>query len=611
VRLFRKQADSRSAAGAILFASLLVAAVLGTPAAARAAGVLAPCGAASDVLCGTVQVPLDRGGRVPGSIALHVEKVPASGTERGVLFLLAGGPGQAATRAFDLERDAERWQSLFPGYTLVAFDARGTGRSDPLRCQSLGAPGTDFVREMAGCAQAIGSATSFYATRDHAEDVEAVRAALGVRRIALSGTSYGAKLALAYALAHPGNVERLLLDSPLAANEPDVFARTVLRSLPRALRSLCADGFCRKVTRNLTADLAALANALEKKPLKSGSLIVDGEFLLSLSMSADVDGGVRAQLPTAVAEARRGRPGMLLRLGSLSTGAPPDPTFTFPLYVATTCRDGTFPWQPETPLADRELAYRKAVEALPGRPTGPFGRWAAQIGPARFCSFWPPSGSGAPLAAGPAPDVPVLVLSGGHDMRTPTESARAVAGLFRRASVVVVPGVGHSVLGADFSGCAARAVSTWLGGATPASSCSRVRPVLSPVGSLAPPKGGLGRAAGARQTLKAVAATLRSAASAWYAFGGRAAKAGIAGLHGGLLSTAGNNRFSLKRYSDVQGVRLTGQLDVVSAERGALIQLQGTVKVAAARGPGGVLTVSGGRLSGQLGRAPASIRRTA
>ena len=59
------------------------------------------------------------------------------------------------------------------------------------------------------CAAIIGPQRQFYATRDHADDIDAVRTALGVPKIGLIGVSYGTKLALAYALAHPGNVERI------------------------------------------------------------------------------------------------------------------------------------------------------------------------------------------------------------------------------------------------------------------------------------------------------------------------------------------------------------------------------------------------------------------
>jgi pimeloyl-ACP methyl ester carboxylesterase len=556
---------------------------------------LAPCPGSAAVLCGTVTVALDRKGVLPGAVSLHVEQLPATGSPRGVLFLLAGGPGQAGTRVFDLTAYGEYFRSVVPGYTLVAFDPRGTGQSGALRCQSFDA-GLEFADAMAKCAEELGPAAALYTTREHAEDVDAVRAALGVRRVALWGASYGAKLAVAYALAHPEGVERLLLDSPLPPDGPHPFARPTLQSLPRALRSLCGGGFCRSSTPNLSAELASLANSLEKKPLKKGSVFVDGASLLLLAIDADANGGLRAQVPTAVAEARRGRPGLLIRLRSPRGSVPPDPTFSFPLYVATTCGDGSFPWQSRTPLADRERAYEAAVAALPRGATGPFGRWAARTGTARFCSLWPPSGPGAQPGPGPGPDVPVLVLSGGFDMRTPAESARAVGRLFRRARVLVVPGVGHSVLASDSSGCAARAVLTWLGGAKPAN-CRRVRPVLAVVGRLTP----LGqRRVRVERALEAVAATLRSAAAAWYTTGRPTANA-IRGLHAGLLSGQGDFRFALRRFSDVKGVALTGWVEVVAAERGPMLQLLGTVTVSGRRDVRGTVTVSGSRLAGRLG----------
>ena len=586
---------SLALAVAILLGVPLLAGTLGKPAAARAAATFAPCPGSSVVLCGTVSVALDRQGRLPGTISLHVEQLPATGSPRGVLFLLAGGPGQAGTRVFDLVAHGADLRSVVPGYTLVTFDPRGTGQSGVLSCPSFDAD-LEFADAMARCANALGPAASLYTTREHAEDVEAVRAALGVRKIALWGVSYGAKLAVAYARAHPEGVERLLLDSPLPAGGPDPFARPTLQSLPRALRSLCSGGFCRGATPNLSAELASLANLLEVKPLQKGSVFVDGDSVLSLAVDADANGGVRAQLPIAVAEARRGRPGLLIRLRSPRGSVPPDPTFSFPLYVATTCGDGSFPWQSGTPLADRERAYGAAVAALPPGATGPFGRWAAGRGIARFCSFWPPSGPGRQPGRGPGPDVPVLVLSGGFDMRTPTESARAVGRLFRRARVLVVPGVGHDVLVSDSSGCAARAVLTWLGGAKPAS-CRRVRPVLAAVGRLAP----LGqRRVRVERALEAVAATLRSAAAAWYTAGRPAANA-IPGLHAGLVSGRGDFRFALRRFSDVEGVALTGRVDVVAGKQGPMLQLQGAVIVSGRSDVRGSVTVSGSRLHGRLG----------
>lgn len=64
---------------------------------------------------------------------------------------------------------------------------------------------------------------------------------------------------------------------------------------------------------------------------------------------------------------------------------------------------------------------------LPPGSTGPFGSWALQNGNAFVCVDWPAPVGGAALAAGPLPDVPVLVLSGDRDIRTPTANAVAIA----------------------------------------------------------------------------------------------------------------------------------------------------------------------------------------
>ena len=61
-----------------------------------AASAAAACDGTSGVACSTVVVPLDRSGRVPGTVALHVESLPAEGPEHGVMMLVAGGPGQGS-----------------------------------------------------------------------------------------------------------------------------------------------------------------------------------------------------------------------------------------------------------------------------------------------------------------------------------------------------------------------------------------------------------------------------------------------------------------------------------------------------------------------------------
>src|ERR671935_1154191 len=252
--------------------SAVVAALVVPHGAAAARVVFAPCSARTGALeCATVNVPLDRSGATAGTVSLHVERLAAGGTPRGVMFLIAGGPGQASADAFDLGSNAAQWRDQFPGYTLIAFDPRGTGRSGVLRCPELQAdPSASPAREqalVAKCATEIGPNRTFYSTRDHADDIDAVRQALGVDKIALWGTSYGTQLSVAYALTYPSHVARLILDSVADPAGRDPFSRDDLQQMPKGLASLCAARLCKAATSNFVGEVVRLANRMAAHPL--------------------------------------------------------------------------------------------------------------------------------------------------------------------------------------------------------------------------------------------------------------------------------------------------------------------------------------------------------
>ena len=51
---------------------------------------------------------------------------------------------------------------------------------------------------------------------EQADDIDALRKTLGLERVTLLGHSFGATIALNYALRHPENVKRLILVSAAA-----------------------------------------------------------------------------------------------------------------------------------------------------------------------------------------------------------------------------------------------------------------------------------------------------------------------------------------------------------------------------------------------------------
>jgi pimeloyl-ACP methyl ester carboxylesterase len=566
------------------------------------------CGVTAGLLCTTVVVPLDRSGRVPGTIPLHVEVVPALGTPRGALFLIAGGPGQGSAHVFGLDNDqaVSLFRFLFPGYTLVAYDDRGTGASGLLDCPDVQAAITaDQQRTAAaGCGASIGPAAAFYSTHEHAEDLEAVRQALGFDKIALYGVSYGTKLAMAYALAHPDHVERIALVSVLPPEGPDPYSANVVRDIPATLTAFCSDGGCRAATKNYAGDVVAVANALAAKPrtgkvlLANGKTVtkrIDGLSLLSTLLDADLNPGLAAELPAVVHAARLGNVQPLLRLAYLRDQGSITPSIELSgaLYAATVCRDGPFPWAPDTPVADRQAILNAAVAALPPGTFGQFGNWAYRFGNADFCVGWPSPSGGAALEAGPLPNVPMLAVSGGFDMRTPTDGAAAVVSRFPQGQLVVVPGVGHDPVDADFSGCAALAVRAWMTGGTPASQCTRSAPFLHPIPALPAPT--VRRTPWNAQTTYSIALkTVADAEASWLGSGSPV----VPGIYGGKLS-AGQRQFTLSRYSIAPGVTVTGTIRLTKTT--LPLSFQGTLTVGGRSAATGILGLDGTSLRGTLG----------
>jgi pimeloyl-ACP methyl ester carboxylesterase len=588
---------------------------------ARAAIGLSPCPGKSGVECGTVTVPLDRTGATGGTIALHVEVLPAAGTARGVMFLIAGGPGQGSAGSFDLGPGFSRqlMQYMFPGYTLVAFDNRGTGQSGLIDCPPLQKTVTGSVeveaRLAADCANTIGPTRVFYSTRDHADDMDAVRAALGVDKIGLYGVSYGTKLALAYAMGYPTHVERVALDSVVPAEDPDPFDLNVLQEMPGTLARFCANGVCKGATPNYAAEVVLLANRIEAKPLrgkiiggngKAKTVVMNGEELLSMMIDADLTPGLAAEAPAAVHAALHGNPRPLLRIYDfdLTTNELSAQDLSFGLNAATNCADGRFPWAPATPPANRRAAIDTAIANLPPGALGPFGNWAAKIGTAYFCEQWPAPSGNTPLAGNAMPDVPMIAVDGGFDLRTPVANAEKVYKQFPHGQLLVVPGVGHSVTTADFSGCSQNYVRQWILGTLNApieAQCAkRVQPVAKVV-KVFPKRPA--RAA-VPSTLKVVGQTLREAEATWWFFLPRTAR----GLFGGKLATTkSGDSFVLTRYAAAPGVLVSGKLTLVDV--GPPSTFKGTVKVSGSAAVGGTLKVArNGKLTGALGGGHVSAR---
>jgi pimeloyl-ACP methyl ester carboxylesterase len=544
-----------------------------------------PCSSRPGIQCSSLDVPLDRSGRVPGTLRLHVERVPARGTSRGALFVLEGGPGASVT-ATTRDYVAAFYRQL-ANRDLILVDQRGTGLSGTLRCPKLKIPDSSAALGQAdaaaACAAKLGLAASLYTTRASAGDIDAVRQALGIEKIALYGSSYGTKLALAYSVLYPAHVERMVLDSVVPLDE-DGFDLDSFRAIPRVLDKLCATG-CEGITTDPVADTARLVAAIRQRGVLKGTVIdargrrrparMGRTKLAGILFSGDYTPVFRAAYPGAVRSALAGDLTPLLRLATWTRrgSEPAAPRyFSDAMYTANTCQEGPFPWNPAAPAASRVSQARAAAAALPTSSVHPFDRDTALISSAvSLCAKWP-SPEDSPVPSGPFPAAPTLVLAGEDDLRTPLEGAERVARAIPGAQLLVMPGTGHGVFPSN-SVCPRRAVDDFFDG-RPLRPC---RPGLEPPFADPMPPRSLAQVPVARghhgvvgRTLTAVLASVSDVDEALnvadYSFRGFAQ---VGGLRAGY---AHDNypRIRLHGYSYVPGVRVSGRLDGARNQHGTL-----------------------------------------
>ena len=406
-----------------------------------------------------------------------------------------------------------------------------------------------------------------------------------------------------------------MLDSVLHMDGPDPFYAPTLEALPRVLRALCRAG-CSSFTADPLEDLRRVVRRMGERGVRGQ--VVDprgrrhparvsrGELFLML-IAGDFDPALRAALPGAVRAALDGDSAPLVRLGRRSfsvEGEPAPPRLvSTALFTATTCEEMRLPWartaapdpgeRPARPRPRRRcvptgvpaLRPRQAARQRPAPAVRPLARLAVEP------TFGP----------GPLPDVPVLLLEGEEDLRTPVEGAARVAARFPQAELVVAPATGHSALGrrirlhgARFRALLPRPARRDQLPARPARVSARAAAAtaLRQVAAAQGVGGIRGRA------LAAVAMTLRDVGEdslTRFIFDERdpdLARGG--GLRGGHYRIDGRNGLHLTRVVFVPGVRVSGSVGHFGGRRqSGRLRLAGRVA--------GSLALRGRTVSGRLG----------
>jgi pimeloyl-ACP methyl ester carboxylesterase len=458
-RYFRAHAAPTTPAAA-------VAGHVATPAPQRRLGRIAfkPCtlapqfGAAGvEAQCGHLSVAENPALPQGRQIALHIAWIPAGDegpTEPDPVFMLAGGPGQAATESYP--QVAAAFRPVQKKRDVILVDQRGTGQSNPLRCEeprkpeqakvsATGAKAVDKAAEARRFAQRCRAALSkkadlrFYTTTDAIRDLDAVRQAIGAAKINLVGVSYGTRVAQQYAMRYPHSTRTIVLDSvaPNTLILGNDFARNLEQALDLQFGQCGKTPACSRTLGNPRSRLDALMAQLRTAPplvryRDASTNQVHEERLLPEHVAGLMRMYAYAPLassllPLQLKEASEGRYDGLLALAKML-----DDTLSgqmmFGMQLSVICSED----------AQGLKANPDDVATLLGN------QFADDLG--AQCAVWPKGAMPADFHAPLRTPVPALLMSGEFDPVTPPRYGAEVVKTLPNGRHLVVRGQGHNVI---------------------------------------------------------------------------------------------------------------------------------------------------------------------
>jgi len=405
--------------------------------------------------CLRVDVPESPAGR---KLHLKVVVLPALGPapHREPLLLIQGGPGVAGSL---MAPNFAQRQVLRDRRALVFFDQRGTAGSGALSCAFLGRYnflGALFPADhVSACRRALSRKADLdaYTNSTSADDLEAIRKALGAETWSLAGYSFGTRLAQTYARRYPSRVRAVVLDGvvPFDADLTADLAPAMEHSLDYVATRCEKSDECRGRFPEVKRSLVRIAEKLESAPVTvqvndTAGRTLSGSFTrwdFVYAVRGMMYGPMAAFLPLWVQHAER--------TGDFSAFAQVywqrsrwvgDST-SLALHLGVYCSE-------DLPFIDSTEAVRRAQGTL----IGPRYYQEYRAG----CASWPMPRASVEMRMPWRSDIPVLLLSGERDPVTPPEYGERVARGLTRSRHIVIRGGGHS----EQSPCKTQVVASFL-----------------------------------------------------------------------------------------------------------------------------------------------------
>lgn len=395
--------------------------------------------------CGKLAVPENRE-QPDKTIELNIAVIQSTSKEKleDPLLLLAGGPGQGAVDTF--ASIVRGFKSLIPNRDLVLVDQRGTGASNPLRCEiepedfeAMSDMTSDAWKEWtADCHKSLNADTRFYTTAEAINDLEAVRTALNIEQWNLYGGSYGTRKALTYMQMYPESVRSVILDAVVPQEQAlGVEHEANLRDSLNRIFALCEkDKDCQAAFGDPGQQMWKFLDKLKEEPItlrlqnpttgEFEEVVMTREYaVVALRMFA-YSPETMGLIPLMVSLANHGQPETMasqahMVMENLNQG------LNNALELSVSCAED-IPFMPKETRTSNSLFGDNLFELMHAR-----------------CELWDSIPIDAALKQPVVSDIPTLLLSGEYDPVTPPKNAEQVMKTLSNAQHLVAKGQGHII----------------------------------------------------------------------------------------------------------------------------------------------------------------------
>jgi pimeloyl-ACP methyl ester carboxylesterase len=403
--------------------------------------------------CGELTVPENAAKPAGRQIRLAFARVPAISRRKhpDPLFILAGGPGMAATTFYAMV--APVFARIHRDRDIILLDQRGTGASNPLNCD--GGDETDYhpddtgiAAEARACLQklSVKADVAQYTTSVAVNDLDRLRELLGYEHINLYGVSYGTRVAQQYLRRFSQHTRTLLLDGvvPPQLSLGASMAFDAEHSLERILARCAREKECRSQFGDPQRDYHDLWQALQTHGV-------------AVSVTDPTTGK-----PTRF-EFTRFHLATVLRLSIYSA----EPTALLPLLLHETHESNDFSslavqfllltraytdvvavGMNNTVACTEDLAFYDPKTTDRSKLENTFLGTAQLDGLLTVCGIWPRGPIDSDFHAPLHSDVPALLLSGSDDPVTPPAYAEQARHGLTNSLHIVLQDFGHGQLAA-------------------------------------------------------------------------------------------------------------------------------------------------------------------